>query len=275
MLVVLLDTVHPQMTSTSANGFQRFFKEDRYVDLKNLIYNYRLRKQSVCARLSTRRYGRLIEIGCGMSPMTHRVDRLTVFTDLSLEALKLLRRRSPGGCFVVADATCLPFKKGCFDNAVSSEVLEHIPDDRTAMSEVFRILRPRGRLILTVPHRMAYFAMDDRYVSHMRRYEISGLTRLLKRTGFQVTHVGKILGPLEKIAMLIAVNLFQQSRKKADRKTAIGKPNPPIPFTEPAFNLVNHLYMALVWLEARCIPLSMATVILVDAQITGPADRDG
>jgi SAM-dependent methyltransferase len=45
----------------------------------------------------------------------------------------------------------LPFADGEFDRVVAAEVLEHIPDDTTAISELARVLRPGGTLAVTVP----------------------------------------------------------------------------------------------------------------------------
>ena len=49
------------------------------------------------------------------------------------------------------DATKLPFEDGSFDVVITSEVLEHIQDDRTAIAEMVRVLRPGGRFAATVP----------------------------------------------------------------------------------------------------------------------------
>ena len=50
-----------------------------------------------------------------------------------------------------ADVTALPFADAAFDAAMSLDVLEHVPDFRGALREFARILRPGGRLVLTVP----------------------------------------------------------------------------------------------------------------------------
>ncbi len=52
---------------------------------------------------------------------------------------------------VHADATELPFADESFDFAISVHVLEHIPDDRKALAEFFRVLRPGGQAIFQVP----------------------------------------------------------------------------------------------------------------------------
>jgi SAM-dependent methyltransferase len=49
------------------------------------------------------------------------------------------------------DALSLPFADGEFDRIVAAEVLEHIPEDTTAIAEVARVLRPGGTLAVTVP----------------------------------------------------------------------------------------------------------------------------
>ena len=52
---------------------------------------------------------------------------------------------------VNGDALALPFADGAFDRVIAAEVLEHVPDDRAAMAELARVLRPGGTLAVTVP----------------------------------------------------------------------------------------------------------------------------
>jgi SAM-dependent methyltransferase len=64
------------------------------------------------------------------------------------------------------DAYRLPFPDGAFDIVVISEVLEHIPDDRSAIAEVNRVLRPGGTLVVTVPRwwpERVCWALSDSY----------------------------------------------------------------------------------------------------------------
>jgi SAM-dependent methyltransferase len=52
---------------------------------------------------------------------------------------------------VQGDVLSLPFPDGSFDAVVAAEVLEHIPDDERAMAEIARIVRPGGKVAVTVP----------------------------------------------------------------------------------------------------------------------------
>ena len=57
---------------------------------------------------------------------------------------------APGG-EVNGDALRLPFPDATFDRIIASEVLEHLWDDAAAIAELVRVLRPGGRLAVTVP----------------------------------------------------------------------------------------------------------------------------
>jgi SAM-dependent methyltransferase len=95
---------------------------------------------------------------------------------------------------VVADATHLPFKTGSFSQVICSEVLEHLPEDRSALREMASSMKTGGSLILTFPHRHSYFAGDDRFVSHYRRYELVEMKTNLDEAGLKTVEIQKVLG---------------------------------------------------------------------------------
>jgi SAM-dependent methyltransferase len=93
------------------------------------------------------------------------------------------------------DATSLPFPNATFDKAVTSEVLEHIPNDAAVLGELFRVLKPGGVLAATVPtswpERVCWRLSDDYHApnavgGHVRIYSSTELRAKLRAAGFQV-----------------------------------------------------------------------------------------
>lgn len=244
------------------NRFDDFFKEAHYIALKNDLYNYRLRKLAVSRYLlHGQKLKAVVEIGCGISPLSNHARR-TVFTDLSFQALSVLKHIQNHGEYVVADGCHLPFKSRVFSHVISSEVLEHIPDDRPAIAEMARIVTHSGKLVITFPHRKCYYSFDDQYVGHFRRYEIGEIEKRLKRTGIQIEKIEKILGPLEKIAMLAAVALYQRLYRWVGQNS-IKAPACLNLLAEKFFHSANTLFMVPAWMEARILPVSFATVLMI------------
>ena len=88
------------------------------------------------------------------------------------------------------DALSLPFADGDFDRVVAAEVLEHIPDDTTAIEELVRVLRPGGTLAVTVPRwfpEKVCWALSREYHEveggHVRIYTADGLVGKLRDAG--------------------------------------------------------------------------------------------
>jgi SAM-dependent methyltransferase len=110
--------------------------------------------------------------GAGQGTLTQKLAELgfdVTSTDVSPEAVQLLRARAPG-LTVEADLTSLPFDDASFDGVVLGEVLEHIEDDRRALAEVARVLRQEGVLALSVPANPRLYGPSDVWAGHVRRY---------------------------------------------------------------------------------------------------------
>ncbi len=252
------------MYECGTNRFQIFFENSAYTGLKNLLYNYRLRKRSVAKHVPA---GTLVlELGSGLSPMITGIDTV-VYSDISVSALGTLRRNCGHGNYVAADACRLPFKSGVFQAVVCSEVLEHLEDDERCIRQMRRVLSQSGRLVVTFPHRRAYFSNDDRFVAHRRRYELNEMKEKLAAAEFQTKLVEKVLGPLEKITMMLTVACISLDKRFSARSG--GEPaNRPLPaWLLSAFDIGNRLYMGPVWLASVLFPSSFASVLLIVAQV--------
>jgi SAM-dependent methyltransferase len=98
--------------------------------------------------------GTILENGCGVGMY---VQRLQLFGGkvfgLEVDFERARQAREHSRLVVNAAGEDLPYPSGSFDLVLSHEVLEHVQDDRQAVEEIVRVLRPGGRLVLFVPNR--------------------------------------------------------------------------------------------------------------------------
>jgi SAM-dependent methyltransferase len=117
------------------------------------------RLQMILEAAGERIHGRVLENGCGvgmyvehLAPYAGRVIGLEYDFARAVEARQLADRLANAEILCAAGEN-LPFPSGSFDLILSHEVLEHVRDDRQAVSEMTRILRPGGRMVIFVPNR--------------------------------------------------------------------------------------------------------------------------
>lgn len=245
--------------------FEDFFAEDKYVVLKNYLYNYLLRRRAINAVLHSSDSGLILEVGSGLSPIVTDTDRI-VYSELSFRALQTMKARNRRGGYVVADGTRLPFVNESFSHVVCSEVLEHVEDDEGALREFARVMRADGRASVTVPHRKFYFAADDRYVRHFRRYEIDEMQGKLQRAGLHAPTVRKVLGPFEKVTMFTTVMAFSLIQRLGREKKGARSSTAWIAWVAPPFKWLNRFLAMVAWLDARIMPRALATVVLFEIE---------
>jgi len=148
---------------------------------------------------------RLLDMGCGGGRHAFAAMRrgaTVVALDYDAAELKDVRAvvggmvaagelpADPPGGQVNGDALVLPFPDATFDRVIASEVLEHLWADERAISELVRVLRPGGRLAVTVPTRFperVCWALDHHYHDtpggHIRIYHQHELEAKLERAG--------------------------------------------------------------------------------------------
>jgi ubiquinone/menaquinone biosynthesis C-methylase UbiE len=98
----------------------------------------------------------ILDVGSGAGQIAGHLlefadsDAAITCTDLSAQMLRRARARlkSPRPSFIVADLTSLPFADGSFDGITCGYVLEHLPEPNKGLSELSRVLRKGGRLLL-------------------------------------------------------------------------------------------------------------------------------
>lgn len=158
-------------------------------------------------RVGARPGARVLDLGCGAGRHAFALARAgcaVVALDESMQECSavsavLAAMRSAGelpgdGCATAlrADAFRLPFADATFDGVVAAEVLEHLRDDRAAMAELARVLRPGGVLAVSVPRcwpEALNWALSAEYRGspggHVRIYRRSQLRRRLASVGMR------------------------------------------------------------------------------------------
>jgi SAM-dependent methyltransferase len=147
----------------------------------------------------------LLDMGCGGGrhafAALRRGARVVAF-DADLGELKQVRDMVAGmgdagevpssgfGLALQGDALALPFAEASFERIIAAEVLEHIPDDARAISELARVLAPGGRIAVTVPTRFpeqVNWLLDSEYHDtpggHVRIYRQRELEQRLADVG--------------------------------------------------------------------------------------------
>jgi SAM-dependent methyltransferase len=90
---------------------------------------------------------------------------------------------------VKADAMRLPFAEASYDVVLALDAFEHFDDDLAAMRETWRVLRPGGVLVATVPAFMSLWSPHDDAYHHKRRYRRAQFRERLQQAGFTVERV--------------------------------------------------------------------------------------
>jgi len=88
----------------------------------------------------------------------------------------------------LADACNLPYPDGFFDMVAAFDVMEHVADDQKMVDEIYRVLKPGGSYIFTVPAFNFLFSAHDRALHHYRRYNKKMVKKLF--TNFTCTTLG-------------------------------------------------------------------------------------
>lgn len=127
---------------------------DKEVHTLKYSVHTRLREFHLRRLLPNLPQGRLLDIGCGLGYLMEALGQgfTRIGMDYDIHSLRANRERGLKN-MIRGDATRLPFKEQSMDVIICSEVLEHLPDgmDEGALAELARVLRPGGRLLVTVP----------------------------------------------------------------------------------------------------------------------------
>lgn len=130
---------------------------------------------------------RILDAGCGSGRNMVELAAFGAVTGLELADASVARARSRSvGAVEQGSLDAIPFPDASFDLAVSFDVIEHLDDDRLALRELRRVVRPGGALLVTVPAYQWLWSEHDVINHHRRRYNTATLTQASIEAGWTV-----------------------------------------------------------------------------------------
>lgn len=133
---------------------------------------------------SIKKTDKVCDIGCGEGFLLKEIEgaRYIVGIEISITALKrakeILNNR-PEIEIIKADAQKIPIPDEIFDVVLCSEVLEHLPDPKIVLKEIHRIIKHKGRLVISVPNEKRVRCI----LSMARMFKLSGMVEGVSTEG--------------------------------------------------------------------------------------------
>ena len=124
--------------------------------------------------------GSFLDMGCGNKPYASLYNPLTS-KQIGCDIIQSDRNRVD----VICPVTDLRFTNAEFDTVLCTQVLEHVFEHDKMMNEIFRVLKPAGRVILTVP--FAWELHEEPY--DFFRYTKHALQQLFENAGFKIDYI--------------------------------------------------------------------------------------
>ena len=242
---------------------------ERMYSLENTYWWFQGRKEIVLQLLD--RYTRLekdhlsvLDVGCGTGLMLDALRRHArpVGVDFSDLAMKYCAQRGIER-LVCARVEALPFGDGSFDLLLALDLLEHLDDDAALMREMWRLCRPGGYLLISVPAYEFLWSNHDEALHHRRRYSRATLKQLIRATDFEVVRFTSAITVL--FPPIVLFRLLQRLLKPQ------GAPQTHLIPLPPAINrfLIELLRLEARWLRRLDLPFGVSLLALLKKPETG------
>ncbi|HEX4008600.1 MAG TPA: class I SAM-dependent methyltransferase [Solirubrobacteraceae bacterium] len=158
---------------------------------------------------------RVLDAGCGSGRTLQELVEYGAVSgiELSEEAAELARERALGEV-EVGRLEELPWADETFDLITCLDVIEHVPDDVVALTELRRVVAPGGWLLVTVPAYQALWSQHDEANHHYRRYSRAALRGAAASAGWELRRMSSFNSLL--LAPAAAVRLARRRARSSD-----------------------------------------------------------
>ena len=148
------------------------------------------------SNLAHRLKGKTLDVGCGSKPYKALFREITEYVGMEFDSVA---NRTKGQAEVFYNGQHFPFDDDYFDSVVATEVLEHVFNPDEFLSEISRVLKTDGQLLITTP-----FVWDEHEQPYdFARYSSFGLTHLLKKHSLEVVEHKKTNANIKVVFQII------------------------------------------------------------------------
>lgn len=227
--------------------------------------------------------GFFLDLGCGLGYLTASLGRgfgRVVGMDSDHSSLGLNRIRGLSS-MVQGKVPLLPFRDQTFDLVLCSEMLEHLPDglDREALGEIARVMKPSGRLLITVPSleglrattRLRNLGHDDPNGGeyHFRMgYAWEEMRGMLEATpGLRIVRRRYSMFLISELFMdLLKLVYFKKNKMKEQSDLTHMKNTPLFRIYRAVFPILNGLFLVE---DALLCPIFKGHILIVEVERVG------
>jgi len=155
----------------------------KYYDFEKNHWWFRVRLKIIedhVAKISSNKPLRILNIGVASGQTSVAFSRFgeVISVENDSDLYKFCKERNLN--VINASITRLPFSDSAFDLVCAFDVIEHVEDDKKAISEMYRVCKKNGVLFITVPAFTHLWSRHDEINHHYRRYRMTQLIRLFK-----------------------------------------------------------------------------------------------
>ena len=159
---------------------------------------------------------KFLEIGCGIGGFIQQIvenENLEITgSEIYLKGLLYAKKNLPNVDFIQFDVTQGVVGEE-FDIIAAFDVIEHIENDVAAISNIYKMLRRGGSLIVTVPQHMFLWSKLDEIVKHKRRYSRREMVTKLQKNGFDISYCTSFLFVL--FPLMLISRMFDKRRDQS------------------------------------------------------------
>ena len=153
--------------------------------------------------------GSVLDFGCGSKPYEKLFDKADKYTGIDTNSSGHNHSRSRVDVYY--DGSILPFKDSEFDHVAMFDVLEHLDNPEVSLAEIYRVLKPGGLLIGTVPFCYPLHETPNDYL----RYTDYGIDNYLSGKGFAKRSIIRILPGYASILQSLIASQFEGGKVKS------------------------------------------------------------